>query len=95
MFAGNLSGSHTQEHFEGNYKKNLLEEHMGHFESSLVLSTACPGVQNPPKILLMEISTRFFDSLEGGDNVQTEEGVRAKRGVFFQSGNKMVAMTIK
>ena len=47
----------------------------------------CPGVQDPPRILLMEISTRFFDSLDGGKDVEdVSYGSRSKRGTFFKSG---------
>ena len=47
----------------------------------------CPGVQDPPRILLMEISTRFFDSLDGGKDVEdVSYGIRSKRGTFFKSG---------
>ena len=47
----------------------------------------CPGVQDPPRILLMEISTRFFDSLDGGKDVEdVSYGIRSKRGSFFKSG---------
>ena len=49
----------------------------------------CPGVQDPPRILLMEISTRFFDSLDGGKDVEdVSYGIRSKRGTFFKSGEK-------
>ena len=48
----------------------------------------CPGVQDPPRILLMEISTRFFDSLDDGKDVEdVSYGIRSKRGTFLKSGD--------
>ena len=34
----------------------------------------------------MEISTRFFDSLQGDDHFQTEGVLRKKKGIFLKSG---------
>jgi len=48
---------------------------------------ACPSVESPPRILLMEISTRFFDLLEGGDDNQIGDNLRAKKGTYLKSGS--------
>ena len=53
---------------------------------NVVKQNACPHVERPPRILLMEISTRFFDLLEGGDEAQPGKNLRSRKGTFFKAG---------